>query len=180
MIKTYTGPMFSGKTTLLLSTYFNMWNKKNILCFKPSINTRDDGIKSKNIKDNVDAILIDDLSDILKHIKNNTRTIFIDEGNFLKGDVSVLVNLSVDKNIDVYISGLNMTSEQKPFGIMPNILAVSDEIEICKGYCTICNRPASYTYFEGNKDNDIVVGDSLYINLCEDCLRKRRIKDEKR
>ena len=86
MIKTYTGPMFSGKTTLLLSTYFNMWNKKNILCFKPSINTRDDGIKSKNIKDNVDAILIDDLSDILKHIKSNTRTIFIDEGNFLKGD----------------------------------------------------------------------------------------------
>lgn len=73
-----------------------------------------------------------------------------------------------------------MTSEQKPFGIMPNILAVSDEIEICKGYCTICNRLASYTYFEGNKDNDIVVGDSLYINLCEDCLRKRRIKDEKR
>ena len=56
MIKTYTGPMFSGKTTLLLSTYFNMWNKKNILCFKPSINTRDDGIKSKNIKDNVGAI----------------------------------------------------------------------------------------------------------------------------
>ena len=31
MIKTFTGPMFSGKTTALLSTYFNMWNKKNIL-----------------------------------------------------------------------------------------------------------------------------------------------------
>ena len=47
MIKTFTGPMFSGKTTALLSTYFNMWNKKNILCFKPKMNTRDDGIKSK-------------------------------------------------------------------------------------------------------------------------------------
>ena len=32
MIKTFTGPMFSGKTTALLSTYFKMWNKKNI-CF---------------------------------------------------------------------------------------------------------------------------------------------------
>ena len=50
MIKTFTGPMFSGKNSALLTVYFNMWNKKNILCFKPKINTRDDGIKSKNIK----------------------------------------------------------------------------------------------------------------------------------
>ena len=71
-----------------------------------------------------------------------------------------------------------MTSEQKPFGIMPNILSVSDEIEICKGYCTECNRPASYTYFEGDKNKDIVVGDSGYVTLCEDCLRKRRKSNE--
>ena len=174
MIKTFTGPMFSGKTTQLLSTYFNMWNKSNIQLFKPKMNTRDKGIKSKNIKDSVDAIEIENLSEIYDHLKKNTRTIFIDEGNFLKGDVQVLVNISVDMNIDIYISGLNMTSEQKPFGIMPDILAVSDEIEICKGYCTDCNRLASYTYYEGKKNKDIVVGDTGYISLCEACLRKRR------
>ena len=97
------------------------------------------------------------IDDILNYIKKNTRTIFIDEGNFLKGDVGILTDLSIDKNIDIYVCGLNMTSEQKPFGIMPSILSVSDEIEICKGYCTECNRPASYTYFEGGKNKDIVV-----------------------
>lgn len=178
MIKTFTGPMFSGKTTALLSTYFNMWNKKNILCFKPKINVRDEGIKSKNIKENVSAIEIDDLSDILDYLKKNTRTIFIDEANFLKGNVDVLIHISVDMNIDVYVCGLNMTSEQKPFGIMGDILAVSDYIEIKKGYCTDCNREAGYTYFEGNKDSDIVVGDTGYISLCEDCLRKRRKENE--
>lgn len=178
MIKTFTGPMFSGKTTALLSTYFNMWNKKNILCFKPKINTRDDGIKSKNIKENVSAIEINDLSEIYNHLKKNTRTIFIDEANFLKGDVSVLMNLSVDKNIDVYVSGLNMTSDQKPFGIMPEILAISDCIELKKSYCTDCNRVANFTYFEGEKDKDIIVGDNGYISLCEDCLRKRRKSNE--
>lgn len=177
MIKTFTGPMFSGKTTALLSTYFNMWNKKNILCFKPKMNVRDNGIKSKNIKENVDAIEITNLKEIYKYIKKNTRTIFIDEGNFLKGDVSVLTDLSINMNIDIYVCGLNMTSEQKPFGIMPNILAVSDYIEVCKGYCTDCNRIASYTYFEGKKDGDIIVGDNGYLCLCEDCLRKRRKKN---
>ena len=178
MIKTFTGPMFSGKTTELLSTYFNMWNKKNILCFKPKMNTRDEGIKSKNIKENVEAIEIEELSDIYKHLKKNTRTIFIDEANFLTGDVSVLTNISVDMNIDIYISGLNMTSKQKPFGIMPDILAISDYIEIKKSYCTECNRIASFTYYVGKKDKDIIVGDEGYISLCEECLRKARKNNE--
>ena len=178
MIKTFTGPMFSGKTTALLSTYFNMWNKKNIMCFKPKINTRDQGIKSKNIKENVDAIEIKNINEIKTYLKKNTRTIFIDEANFLKGDVSELVHISVDMDIDIYICGLNMTSEQKPFGIMGDILAVSDYIEIKKGYCTDCNREAGFTYFEGSKDKDIVVGDVGYITLCESCLRKRRRIDE--
>ena len=72
MIKTFTGPMFSGKTANLLTTYFNMWNKKNILCFKPKINTRDEGIKSKKFTESVDAIEINNLKDILKYIKKNT------------------------------------------------------------------------------------------------------------
>lgn len=176
MIKTFTGPMFSGKTSALLTVYFNMWNKKNIMCFKPKMNTRDDGIKSKNIRENVPAIEIEDLSEIPTHLKKNTRTIFIDEANFLTGDVSILTDLNINKNVDIYIAGLNMTSEQKPFGIMPNILAISDYIEISKSYCTICNREASYTYFEGNKNDDIVVGDSGYISLCEECLRKKMLK----
>ena len=178
MIKTFTGPMFSGKTTALLSTYFNMWNKKNILCFKPKINTRDDGIKSKNIKENVPAIEITRLEEIYEYLKKNTRTIFIDEANFLKGNVNVLTNISIDMNIDIYICGLNMTAEQKPFGIMPDILAVSDCIEIKKSYCTDCNRIASFSYYEGGKNKDIVVGDNGYISLCEDCLRKRRKNEE--
>ena len=176
MIKTFTGPMFSGKTSPLLTVFFNMWNKKNIMCFKPKMNTRDDGIKSKNIRENVPAIEIEDLSEIPTHLKKNTRTIFIDEANFLTGDVSILTDLNINKNVDIYIAGLNMTSEQKPFGIMPNILAISDYIEISKSYCTICNREASYTYFEGNKNDDIVVGDSGYISLCEECLRKKMLK----
>lgn len=180
MIKTFTGPMFSGKTTALLATYFNMWNKKNIMCFKPKMNTRDNGIKSRKFTESVEAIEIEDLSDIYNYIKETTRTIFIDEANFLKGDVSVLNDLSINKNIDIYVCGLNMTSEQKPFGIMPYILAISDSIEISKSYCTICNREASFTYFEGDKNNDIIVGDGGYISLCEECLRNKNKENIKK
>ena len=77
MIRTFTGPMFSGKTTALLTTYFNMWNKKGILTFKPKMDTRDDGIKSRNFEENISAIEIEDLSEIEKYLKKSTKTIFI-------------------------------------------------------------------------------------------------------
>jgi thymidine kinase len=77
------------------------------------MNVRDDGIKSKNIKENVTAIEIEDLSEIDEFLKKNTRTIFIDEANFLKGDVSVLTSLSIDKNIDIYILYINIAAIDK-------------------------------------------------------------------
>ena len=63
---------------------------------------------------------------------------------------------------------------------MPYILAISDSIEISKSYCTICNREASFTYFEGDKNNDIIVGDGGYISLCEECLRNKNKENIKK
>ena len=64
-------------------------------------------------------------------------------------------------------------SELKPFGIMPEIMAISDEIVLLHASCNDCNRDASYTYYNGSKDSDILVGNDNYIALCPKCLRKR-------
>lgn len=174
MIKVFTGPMFSGKSTALLETYSGIWNKDTCMCFKPSKDNRDySRLFSRNIKNTVPAIVIKDIKDIEKHLKNNTRTIFIDEIQFLTGDVSYLTYLSVVKNIDIYVAGLNMTSEQKPFGLMPYVMSVADEIQMCRATCYDCNRPAQYTFCTVDKENDILVGNSEYIPLCESCLNKR-------
>lgn len=176
MIKSYVGPMFSGKSDGIISLYNNIYRKDLVLCFKPQIDTRDGAsIKSRNNDLTVPAIIINDLSEIPTYvIDKGIRTVIIDEAEFLTGDVQILVDLSVLYEIDFYIAGLNMTSEQQPFGIMPDILSVSDEIENVKGFCTDCNRPSVYTYYENNdKSNDVLVGDSGYTSLCPNCLKKR-------
>lgn len=71
-----------------------------------------------------------------------------------------------------------MTSEQEPFGIMPYALAISDKVINNYSSCNICGRDASYTYYEGNKESDVLVGDDGYISLCNRCLRKKLIKNE--
>ncbi len=178
MIKTFVGPMHSAKTASLLVTYNKIWNKKHIKCFKPKKDTRDPGVlKSKDIEETVPAICIDNLSELLDYVDDDTRIIFIDEIQWLEGDVGVLNYLSIVKDIDIYTAGLNMTSEQQPFGIMPFVLAISDSIQTITASCMDCGRDAPLTYFEGKKDVDTIVGNEGYVSLCPKCLKKRETEE---
>lgn len=183
MITTFTGPMHSGKTAAMITTYNKIWNKNNVMCFKPAIDSRDLGVlKSKDFDIEIPAICIMEFEDIMPYVEGNEniRTIFIDEAQMIKGNVSVLSYLSIAKDMDIYVSGLNMTSEQDPFLTMPQILAISDDVKVIKASCFDCGRDASYTYFDGEKTEAIVVGDEGYIPLCSRCLEKRRGKDKTR
>lgn len=169
--------MFSGKSDLLLEEYDKKYHKSKTILFKPLIDTRDFGVvKARNGKE-IKAVLINDLSEIKKNLNNEITTIFIDEANFLTGDICELLDLTVNQDLDIFISGLNLTSEQKLFGIMPDIIAIANEIVIKTASCNDCNRDAFYTYYDGNKSDEILVGNENYIALCSNCLRKRKEKD---
>lgn len=179
MIRSYTGPMFCDKSACLIEIYKRIWNKNVCAVFKPKIDTRDgEKLKSKKYPDvEIPAIFVDSIEEIQKTIlEGGYKTVLIDEAEFLTGDASVLVDLSVMLGVDFYIAGLNMTSEQVPFGIMPNILSVSDEINIIHGFCEDCNKPSVYSYSLNEEKKDaILVGDN-YISLCPECLKKRLLK----
>ncbi|MDD4187308.1 MAG: hypothetical protein PHX04_00825 [Bacilli bacterium] len=177
MIKVITGPMFSGKSDELLDEYNKKYHKSKILLFKPFIDTRDYGIIKTRCNKEVKAILIKDLKDIKKYLNKKITTIFIDEANLLTGNVQILLDLSIKKDIDIFIAGLNQTSEQEPFGIMPEILAVADQIVTKKASCNDCNRDAIYSYYDGKKVKTVLVGNENYIALCSNCLKKRKSKN---
>lgn len=180
MIKSYVGPMYSGKSDSLIKAYNEIWNKDLIIAFKPRKDERDGNfIKSKNYEEQIPAIFIDDISDMIDYLKDGRyRTVLIDEAELLTGDVTIISDLSVLLDIDFKIAGLNMTSEQEPFGIMGNILAVSDSIEVINGSCQDCNRESVYSYYIGEeKTGQIKIGND-YISLCPRCLRLRK-KDSK-
>lgn len=175
MIKTFTGPMHSGKTAAMIAAYNRIWNKKLVKVFKPKADTRDLGeMKSKDFGDGIPAILVDTFEDVLKNIDKRVKTIFIDEVELLTGNIGILTYLSTVKDMDIYVGGLNMTSEQEPFLIMPQIMAISDEVEVIKASCFNCGREATYTYYDGKKDGAVLVGDQGYYPFCAKCLCEKR------
>ena len=141
--------------------------------------TRDGAwIISRNYEEKIPATFILDISEIPALLEGKSiRTIFIDEAQLLEGDVSILTDLSVLYDIDFYIAGLNMTSEQKPYGKITEILSISNNVINVTGSCQDCGRPSVYTYYTlDDKIGDTQIGDRGYISVCPTCLRERRIE----
>ena len=86
MIVFITGTMFSSKSkewkNIASSATYN--NSDDVLVFKPSKDTRDDGYIESRSGKRIQAIKIDSLLEIPKYITESTTDIFIDEINFLK------------------------------------------------------------------------------------------------
>ncbi|MBR3281038.1 MAG: thymidine kinase [Clostridia bacterium] len=175
-INVFTGPMFSGKTNLLLGAYERATiAHKKVLAFKPKLDNRfgDNVIKSRRFGE-IEAICISCIEDLKNY---DAEVYIIDEFQFLTGDIKVIVQMADEKDKVFFISGLDMTAEKKPFGHMPEILAVADHVEKCVAICNDCaEENAIYSYFLGKKDTDIVVGNNEYIPLCRKCYTKRMKK----
>lgn len=170
-INVYSGPMKCGKTEQILSEYKRqLIAGKKVLMFKPKIDTRtsDDVVASRNGID-IPAIAICNISDI----KNYDADVYcIDEFQFLDGDVNVILEMA-NQGKKFFISGLNLTAERKPFGKMPELLAIADNVTMLTAICDNCkNENAVFSYFKGGKNTDIVIGDKEYMPLCRKCFEE--------
>ena len=176
-ITVYTGPMFSSKSVMMLFAFERaMIAEKKVLAFKPRIDDRfgNSVIRSRSFGE-IPAIDISNISELLNY---DADVFIIDEFQFLAGDVSLIQNMANDGKI-FYISGLDMTAEGKPFGPMPELLAIADQVEKKVAICNDCKREnATISFYLSNKTEDIVVGNHEYIVLCRECWKKRMSRKE--
>jgi len=156
-LTTIVGPMGSGKTLELirLLTISEIQGKK-VLVAKNNIDTRD--IKNPNAVNNIkiqsrlgieyDAVSFPNQAELLKYINKSEEKIDvvgIEEGHFWSTNLDLAVLFLLANGIDVYITGLNQDFRGKPFGIMPRLIALSDDIIHLKGVCSKCHAPATKT-----------------------------------
>lgn len=180
MITVYTGPMFSGKSTALIQKYNEIkeTGQRNLACFKPSRDVRDlTKIRARNVDEKLNAFVIDSFEGLRKWLlafeneKVKITDIFLDEAQFLNGDYRVLLELSLEREIDIYIAGLCLTNELKPFGQMPYIIVNADQVIWLTANCE-CGEPAIYTHCKIPKTENILVGSNEYKPVCKKCWLK--------
>lgn len=171
----YTGPMKSGKTTKLIEQYKKTLAKNpKTYMFKPALDTRYSSVRvvARNKDEQILSTLLNDV-DMLWNFRDMYKNFFIDEFQFLDGNISTIKNL-LDLGKNIWVSGLNLTAEKKPFGLMGDLMCFADTIYFMKGNCDYCGKQNKgiYTLYDGVKNTDIIVGDDNYKCVCSKCYDK--------
>lgn len=173
------GPMFSGKTNLLLARVKKSTQRAQL--FKPAHDTRyqknaivsHDGKKMK-------AIVVRTAKDILGKISMDTTLVAIDEAQFF-GKALIPVTHAILKNgQNVIVSGLSVRYDQKPFSPAPELAAEAEKVIKLTARCAHCGKPAVFhartaTATSKNMLHKLFVGGAeSYKPLCRACIKKER------
>jgi thymidine kinase len=177
------GSMFSGKSEELIRRLHRAeFAKQNVITFKPGIDTRKSlaHIVSHNGKERR-AYPISNSHESLQYIlelaDDSIDVVGIDEVQFLPTEIITVIMELIDHGKQVIVAGLDLDFRSEPFGVIPTLLALADEIVKLKAICVICaqeaqhsqrlinGKPASYD------DPIILIGaEELYEARCRDCF----------
>ncbi len=174
-IEVICGSMFSGKTEELLRRLKRAeFAKLNITVFKPQVDKRYDYEKVVSHDENaIQAIAIKNAKDILKLV-NDAQVIAIDEAQFFDSELIEVCTELANSGIRVIIAGLDMDFLGKPFGIMPELLAIAEHITKVHAICIDCFAIANHSFRKTDDKNIIQIGEKEeYKPLCRDCFSRK-------
>lgn len=149
-LEVITGSMFSGKTEELIRRIKRATiARKRVLLFKPSIDNRYNkhAVTSHDGRD-LQAIVVpvDQPEVILNHAqREEAEVVGIDEAQFFAPSVVDVIQRLVEAGVRVIVSGLDMDFARRPFGAMPELMALADEVTKLKAICVVCGEPATFT-----------------------------------
>lgn len=144
-IEVVIGPMYSGKSEELIRRLKRAEiAKQNVVVFKPVI---DDRYSKKDVVSHsgyaINAIPIQNSSQIYDYIQEDTQVVGIDEVQFFDDKVvEVAIDLA-NKGIRVIAAGLDMDFKGEPFGPTPRLLAVAEFVDKIQAICSVCGQPAT-------------------------------------
>ena len=178
-IEVVCGSMFSGKTEELIRRMRRAkFAKQKVEIFKPSIDTRYSDIEVvSHDQTSIKSTPVDTSSSILL-LSSDIDVVGIDEAQFLDDGLVDVCNELANRGVRVIIAGLDMDFKGKPFGPMPALCAIADEVTKVHAICVRCGALAYLSHRLVHNDKQVLLGEKMeYEPLCRDCYQKA-IKEE--
>ncbi len=173
-IEVICGCMFSGKTEELLRRIRRAeLARLPVQLFKHAIDTRyTEGHVESHSSMRLPAIGAMTVAELRDKLSPQAWIIGIDEAQFYEpGIVDFVVDLA-NRGRRVLIAGLATDFRGQPFGSMPQLLAVADEVTKLHAVCMVCGSPATCTQRLTASTEIVVVGaKDSYEARCRQCFR---------
>ena len=147
-IEVICGCMFAGKTEELIRRLKRLeYAKKSYLLFKPKIDNRysEKEVVSHNLNKK-NSIIIENAADLVKNLPSVLPyAIAIDEVQFFGEDMIPVIQDLANRGVRVIVAGLDTDFRAEPFGIMPTLLALAEDVTKLHAICQCCGSLASRT-----------------------------------
>ncbi len=165
--------MFSGKTEELLRRIKRVHLARVPLqLFKPKLDARYDAVKVVSHGGaQAEAFPVASAAELEAQVSETTRVVGIDEVQFFDDGIVAAVDAMADRGIRVICAGLDLDYQGLPFGQMPGLLAVAEQVTKLQAVCSQCGAPATRSQRLVAREGQLFVGGfSEYEPRCRSCF----------
>jgi thymidine kinase len=180
-IEVVCGSMFSGKTEELIRRLKRAkFAKQRVEIFKPIIDTRySEGDVVSHDHNAIHSTPVESSQNILL-ASAGYDVVGIDEAQFLDNGLVDVCNRLAYKGVRVIVAGLDMDYRGVPFGPIPALCAIADEVTKVHAICVKCGALAYASHRLVKSDKQVLLGEKTeYEPLCRDCF-KRALDEDRR
>jgi thymidine kinase len=146
-IEVITGSMFSGKTDELIRRLRRARiARQNVQVFKPVIDNRYGLEKvTSHAGTEFEATPVHSADQISALIRPGTTVVAIDEAQFFGAEVCLVGQQLAAGGVRVIVAGLDQDFRGEPFGPMPQLMALAEDVTKLHAICAVCGEEASRT-----------------------------------
>jgi thymidine kinase len=182
-IEVICGSMFSGKTEELIRRMRRAeFARMKVEIFKPKVDTRyhEDDVVSHDQK-TIRSTAIEHSSQLLL-LTSDVEVVGIDEAQFFDAGLPEVCNQLANQGIRVIVAGLDMDFMGRPFGPMPNLLAIAEFVTKVHAICVKTGNLANYSYRFAEGESVVQLGEKesyapLSREAYNELMEKRKHKE---
>lgn len=171
-IEVICGSMFSGKTEELIRRIKRaQFANQKIRIFKPAVDVRysDMDVVSHDLH-SIPCSPIKEAKAMLD-IEDDVQVVGVDEAQFFDESLVKVAQTLADRGKRVIIAGLDTDYMGKPFGPIPGLMAVAEDVQKVHAICVKCGNLANHSHRLTKSHKLVVLGEKdIYEPLCRQCF----------
>ena len=173
-IEVICGSMFSGKTEELIRRLKRaQFAKQKIEIFKPTVDKRysDLDVVSHDLH-KIPCTPIKDPARML-NVATDVEVVGVDEAQFFDESLIQVCQALANRGIRVIVAGLDTDYLGKPFGPIPGLMAIAEDVQKVHAICVRCGNLANHSHRLSRSKKLVVLGEKdVYEPLCRECFNK--------
>lgn len=180
-IEVICGSMFSGKTEELIRRLKRaQFANQKIEIFKPAVDKRysDMDVVSHDLH-SIPCTPVKDAAKMLE-CSDETQVIGIDEAQFFGENLIEVAQILADKGKRVIVAGLDTDYMGKPFGPIPGLMAIAEDVQKVHAICVKCGNLANHSHRLSKSHKLVLLGEKdIYEPLCRQCYNEAMAQENK-